>query len=307
MAFFSPVVMFEWLRRRPLTLALSSNQQYARGLCVTVRSVLEHLPASKSVRIVVLDGGIQEPVRRLLMKSWSFRTRDIEFRAPDLHRTAHLKRTQGMQPAVYFRLQLPELLEDDRVLYLDSDMLALADISPLWDTNLENMPLAAVPDCLLSTTLSHIPHWQEIGLNPNAPYFSSALMLMDLEAWRKEHLSERVIRHIAEHPETIRWWDQDGLNCVVDRWKPLDLRWNVYAEASQLLGYEPDTNEKRDLVKDLIREQWIVHFATRYKPWWHACPHPKATQWYEVLDRTAFAGWRPDPSTQMPYPPQPLV
>jgi len=301
--------MFSFLRRSDgdLTLACSANEHYAPGLAATIRSALEHLDPRRRATLYVLDAGLSEATRRKLLRSWSDQRVRARFLAPDVAAIRHLKLTQGMQSVVYFRLLLPRLLPRlSRVLYLDSDLLVRDDLAQVWDAPLDGKPIAAVRDVLLSTTLSAIPHHDELRLNPDAPYFSSALMLMDLDRWRGESIGERTIEFIAAHPEAIRWWDQDGLNAVLNgEWTQLDPTWNVYAEAARLLGWEPKDHE-RAFADDLVARQRVVHFATRYKPWKHNCPHPKTPQFLETLSRTAWRDWRPEASSEIPYPPQPL-
>jgi lipopolysaccharide biosynthesis glycosyltransferase len=292
--------------RPPIVLVFSGNENYALGLTVTAASLLEHLPRGRRVRIYILEGTFQPETKRKIQQSLSRWNTDLRFVKPDIARLEGLKLTQGMQPEVYFRLQAGELLPgENRALYLDSDMLVLDDVTTLWETDLQGKTFGAVQDVLISPTIKAIPNYQTLNLDPEASYYSSGLMLIDLRKWRAEKVGERVIRHIAEHPETVRWWDQDGLNAVARDWLPLDVRWNSYGEAAHLYGWVPDPCMTA-FTEDLLRHQKIVHFSTRYKPWKHNCLHPKAAAWYETLDRTAFAGWRPDPSTEIPHPPQQL-
>jgi lipopolysaccharide biosynthesis glycosyltransferase len=37
----------------------------------------------------------------------------------------------------------------------------------------------------------------------------------------------------------------------------------------------------------------LIHFTTEFKPWLHRPFHPLREVWYEGLDQTAWAKWRP--------------
>jgi lipopolysaccharide biosynthesis glycosyltransferase len=290
-------------RRERVVVAVTANEAYARGAAVTVRSLLEHLDPLCDAEIWVLGDALSADTKDRLARSWDDGRTRARFVAPDRSRVAHLKLTQGMQPEAYFRLLAGELIPRRRALYLDSDMLVAADVLPLWRVPLGGFPVAAVPDVLLSMSLRCVPGWEKLGLDPDAPYFSSALLLMDLDAWRRDRVGDRVIETVERHPDSIRWWDQDGLNiALAGGWKPLDARWNVYVEAAALLGWKPSEDERR-AGERLVAEQRIIHFATRYKPWCAACPHPKTAAFFGVLDRTAWAGWRPAAETALPWPP----
>ncbi len=293
--------------RLPVRVVLAGNENYAVGLAVTVRSALETLSTRHRLDVTVLDGGITDATQRKLRDSWIGFGARVRFLRPDAERVAHLPLTQGMQPATYFRLLLPELLPRvPRVLYLDCDLLVRADLSLLWSADLQGRAVGAVAD-LFSPTLASIPHHREVGLDPAAPYCSCGVLVLDLDRWRAENLGRRTIDFTAAHPECIRWWDQDGLNAVLGgAWTPLDPHWNVTVEAARLYGWTPPAGEDRRF-DQLAADARITHFVTRYKPWKYASPHPGTADFLAVLDRTAWAGWRPDPSTRIPFPPEHLA
>lgn len=250
-----------------------------------------------------LDATMQQQLEQTVRSAHAHATPmmiDVDL-APVRHLTQHGK----MPSIVYARLLLPSLLPDvSKILYLDSDMIVLRDVTELWETVLDDHPVAAVPDVFLSTNLASIPHAQKLGLDVDAPYVSSAVMLMDLDRWRRRKIAERTTEWIAANLDSVRWWDQDGINAVIQGdVASLDQRWCVWTQSSRLLGWKPNDEQER-ILKPIEDDAWIVHYATRYKPWKADCPHPRAALFLEELDCTAFAGWRPDPSSAIPFPPQ---
>ncbi|WP_285582862.1 glycosyltransferase family 8 protein [Actinoallomurus iriomotensis] len=183
----------------------------------------------------------------------------------------------------YYRCFLPKIHPDpvSRVVYIDSDTLILEDLFPLWNQQLDGNPVAAAGD-LVSVIKDAISHWQEIGLDGDAPYFNSGVMVIDLTQWRSEEICERVLRRcqIDRHRLLIRnrWnqHDQYGFNVVLqNRWKRLPDRWNHYSER----------NSERPA---------IIHFLGDMKP---GAPlaRPEFTQMFiENVDATPWKGWRPN-------------
>jgi lipopolysaccharide biosynthesis glycosyltransferase len=43
----------------------------------------------------------------------------------------------------------------------------------------------------------------------------------------------------------------------------------------------------------IVREPWIVHFASPSKPWHYGNSHPRRDLYFQYLDQTAWATWRP--------------
>ena len=44
------------------------------------------------------------------------------------------------------------------------------------------------------------------------PYFNAGVMLIDLDAWRREDLVGRMLACLRRHRRDVLWWDQYALN-----------------------------------------------------------------------------------------------
>jgi lipopolysaccharide biosynthesis glycosyltransferase len=197
------------------------------------------------------------------------------------------------------------------VIYLDSDMIVLADLARLWDCELSGHWCLAVQDCAApyldaGQALGNIAdcghhlgarqpvaNFRELGLRADAAYFNSGVMLLDLSAWRNADLPRQLIACLEQYRRHARWWDQYALNVVLaERWGQLDMRWN---QGSQIFKY-PSWRKSpfdRATFERLRDDPYIVHFTTQFKPWKAVCRHPLRGVFFEYLDRTAWAGWRP--------------
>jgi lipopolysaccharide biosynthesis glycosyltransferase len=279
------------VRQERVIIACSANERYAPGLAVTLLSLIEHRRSAAPMSIYVLDGGLRDDSRRALRRICG-RNADLIFLRPDLSRVSHLNLSNGAHPAVYCRLLLPEMLPGcDRAIYLDSDTVILADIDELWATDVSNHPCAGVRE-LFSPKISDkfgISRYHELGLPPDLPYFNSGVVVMNLECWRAERIGERVIRFTEENRDTVRYWDQDGMNAVLaGRWLELDPTWNVDAEGLMLKGWVPEDPEA---TAALIERAKIIHYVIT-KPWEGVCHHPKTHIFLSYLARTPWRSRR---------------
>jgi lipopolysaccharide biosynthesis glycosyltransferase len=197
----------------------------------------------------------------------------------------------------YFRILVAELLPERvaRAIYLDADVVVTGDLARLWAEPQRGLPVLAVRDAGAPTVSSPrgLVNFRELGLAPEVPYLNAGVMSLDLCGWREERLGERLLRYLESHAHAVRWWDQDALNAVLaGRWGELDPRWNQIPQC-----WEPaagDTGPFPPALRELaIRDPWIVHFSTWSKPWHWGCTHPERERFFEVLDRTEWAGWRP--------------
>ena len=82
-----------------------------------------------------------------------------------------------------FRLLLSKLISPavEKIIYLDADTIVNLDIRELWRVELEDKPLAAIPDALPQT----VPLCQD-GFVKFENYFNSGVLLMNLEKWRTD-------------------------------------------------------------------------------------------------------------------------
>jgi lipopolysaccharide biosynthesis glycosyltransferase len=179
-------------------------------------------------------------------------------------------------PPHYLRLLLPYVLADRaRAIYFDADTLVLKTLVPLWDMDVSRFALAAIRDYLPCVS-DGIDNWAQLGLDPNAAYFNSGVMVVNLAHWRAERVTESVLsvcEQNAQHLQAQGKWpqhEQYGLNVVLHgKWFPLDPIWN---HGSHLRP----TGEH------------IVHFAGDGKVGRPACQPEYHLLYRDVLRRTPF-------------------
>lgn len=202
----------------PVVIALASNERYFPGLYCAVASALSHLDSTREVDLKVLDGGISKHSKNTLSRLVD-RYRNVvrlQFAAVDdsVFRDATLG--PGESHMTYCRILLPHLLDVSRLIYLDCDVLVFRDLSELFNPELSpGKVLAAVPD---SETLSLAEDCQTIadamGLPPEGAYFNCGVMLMNLDALRKQDFFERAVEFL-NRKSAYRFWDQSAINFLL--------------------------------------------------------------------------------------------
>ncbi len=71
------------------------------------------------------------------------------------------------------------------MIYVDCDALVLEDISKLWDKDISPYFAAAVEDAGQHERL------KKMNISDEAKYFNSGIMIIDMEAWRKNNISKK--------------------------------------------------------------------------------------------------------------------
>ena len=97
---------------------------------------------------------------------------------------------------------LPKIRGDlNRIIYLDADLLFNRDIQELWDIDINDYCLAAVPD--LNVKKGYIWTYPTRGkVIEKSIYFNSGVLYMNLENIRKKgDLHTQTIEYLKEHAE----------------------------------------------------------------------------------------------------------
>lgn len=188
----------------------------------------------------------------------------------------HLSRT------AYARILMPLSLSaaTGRLLYIDCDTVVNAPLAPLATLPMDGFALAAVDDIARQVPERHAKRNRDIGLPDDMRYFNSGVLLIDLERWRAERVSERTIAFIEDHP-TLPMMDQDALNGALQgHWLPLDESWNLHRRLEK--GVYTDDPA-------IWKDARIVHFIGQVKPNYTDCNHPARELFLAYRARTPFA------------------
>ena len=279
----------------PLHVLTLADEAFALPLAVLLRSILDHLESERGLSVTVVDGGIREATRARLVASWTDPRLRISWCAPP---DIEVPRIAGRIPPLTFaRLCTPRLVprECTRAIVLDADQMVETDLGRLDAEPLEDALVLAPRDPFIPYVSSPngLRDFQDLGLGPRAPYFTGAMMVVNVDGWRRESVSERALRYVADHAGHLRTYDQDALNAVLPRrFRELDARWQVQPRALSLsprVTPHLDDGERARLAAD----PWIVHFSGRLKPWLYEGRTAFDSRYREVVERTAFRGHRP--------------
>ena len=281
-------------RTGPVVIACGADDRYVQPLGVMLCSVLANLRAGQDVAIYVLDGGISAAGKARLLECWSGSRVTPHWLPVEDSRFSGLPLWGRMPVSTYLKLLVPDLLPGhvERAIWLDCDLVALGDLSRLWESASEGRHLLAVQDQVVPFVSSRdgVAGYRELGLPGEAKYFNAGVMVIDLALWRRDDIPGRVLEHLRRYRERVVFWDQEGLNAVLaGRWAELDARWNYNVSAGlhrrrRTPGTSPDG------------QPWVVHFTGNLKPWVYEGGNPHHARYFEYLDRTPWAGWRPAPT-----------
>ncbi|CAH9079080.1 unnamed protein product [Cuscuta europaea] len=251
-------------------VAITLDTEYLRGSIAAVHSILQHSRCPESVffHFMVSETNLESLVRstfpQLKFKVYYF----------DPERVRSLISTSVRQalevPLNYARNYLADMLEPcvRRVIYLDSDLVVVDDISKLWSTNLEEKTIGAPEYCHANFTKYFTSNfWSDRKLygtfaGRDPCYFNTGVMVIDLAKWRRIGYTKHIERWM-EIQKTIRIYELGSLPpfllVFAGDVAAIDHRWNQHG-----LGGDNVRGSCRNLHPGPVS---LLHWSGSGKPW----------------------------------------
>ena len=248
----------------PMVLLTTLDERYLPQLQVLLTSLSIHNPGEK-ITLFLLHSGIPEDRLSAVRRQCECCGYDFSpiAVADDLFREAPVTRQYPKE--MYYRLLAPQLLPDhiQRVLYLDPDILILNPIRPLWERDLEGNLFAAAAHTGKTELANSV---NQLRLGTDRDYYNSGVLLLDLEAGRREIRPEVLFFYVEQHGKELILPDQDLLNALYSqRILPLeDVLWNY--DARNYSNYLLRSGGQWDL-RWVMEHTAILHFCGKEKPW----------------------------------------
>ena len=246
-----------------IAFVLIADQAYTEQLTVTMKSIMYH---NKSVDFYIINQGIMPDwfrKMRRIVRNLGGELYNIPF---DIGLISAEWRTQNhISPIAYAKYFIPRLIDRERVLYLDTDVIVNGSLTSFFLTDLKGFPVAAVRDVDGS--------------------FNTGVMLIDNLQWKDLSVSDQCLE-LSEDKKSEHWelehfnGDQTILNSVFqDNWLELDKRFNVQVGYDLVAFYNHWTEHF-----NLEDEPLVIHYTTNRKPWNSSVSYRFREKWWEFYN-----------------------
>ena len=243
------------LKNIPIFFAVDDG--YIPFLAVTLESLIENSSKEYKYEIKVLFTSVSEENKNKILK---YENSDIDIEFVDLNYYIEeiqekLHTRDYYTKTTYYRLFIPNLYPQyDKALYLDSDITILGDISELYNEDLEENLVGAVPDASVGSIKEFAEYVERVvGMADYKRYFNAGILLMNLKKMREFDFQSKFL-YLLETMKFSVAQDQDYLNRICKgRTKILDEGWDVM----------PLPTDSPRAEKDIK----IIHYNLIYKPW----------------------------------------
>jgi len=269
--------------KNPIAITIDNN--YVQHACVMLLSLNANV--TERVNVYCIYSDLSDASKNRItkeLKNTRVTISFVEFNTTALPQLP-VKPNDHVSPTAYLRIWLPLLFAElEQILFLDTDIVVNADISYLLNLVVKDKPLAAIPDTGMSAQKKG-----GLGMPPDAPYFNSGVMVINLDYFRKHQLTEEISQFIEQNPGLCEFWDQDALNAVIKgNFELIDYRYNAQSV------FFDDIKHNEVIIK-AAKDPAIIHFTGGgyCKPWFYHNQHPLKHLYYHYLKQTSFKGYLP--------------
>lgn len=248
------------------TIVLAGDRNYTTQLETTIKSILYH---NRDVKIYILNQDIIPDWFRKPRKIARMLGSDIiDVKLPEQTVFQDWEKQDHISSIAYARFFIPEYVPEDKVLYLDSDLIVNTSLEKLFSIDLENRLLAAVKDT-------------------DGITFNTGVLLINNEKWRQEKLKERLIEQSVVTIKEVKEGNFENFNgeqtilnqVCSSQWLELNRIYNLQVGHDIVALYN---NWQGHLAFN--DKPVVIHFTTFRKPWTTLIANRYRDLWWEFHD-----------------------
>ena len=203
--------------------------------------------------------------------------------------------------STFYRLFLPSMLPStvNRVLFIDCDTLVMQDLTPIWEMDMKDKWLYGVDDCRGAAYRTNL------GLKPEDNYINNGVLLIDLEAWRKNNVEDMFLEYIRNNQGDITFVDQGVQNGVLSKIKRSGILPPKYNAMTVFFAFNyknliklrrPPIPGNPAEYKEAVEHPVIVHFQSCFRmsirPWVVGSKHPYTKTYLRYKSKSP---WKDEP------------
>ncbi|EOH4805382.1 glycosyltransferase family 8 protein [Campylobacter jejuni] len=269
--------------RKNIHIFFTINDVYSGYLSACMISILDNLDRGYIPYFYIIDGGISEKNKNKLKFLNIGREFYVEFIVVNqgLFKNLPNSSQSHISNETNYRFLVSTIKPNlDKCIFLDVDLVAVGDISKLWEICIDDYYMAAVSD----QAPLHSESWTlKLPLPYDYLYVNTGVTLINLKKWREDNIQELLFQNSAQYAEILQFPDQDTLNITL--YKKIKYLSHIYNAMPVQTYY----NEKQK--QEAFSNPQIIHWAGYKKPWkfpdapyaemfWH---YARQTPFYEEI------------------------
>lgn len=255
-----------------IPIFFASDDNYIPFLAVSIQSIKQNASRDYKYLIKILYNK-NNVSKKNMNKIYKFKDEnfDIEFidiskKQQEINSKMHTR--DYYSKATYYRIYIPELFpEFDKALYLDCDIAVLGDISELYNKDLGDNYIGAIPD----GSVSCIKEFQDyvencIGVDSFDKYINAGILVLNTKKLREICFEDLFVSALTIATFDVAQ-DQDYINVICknhilfigEEWDKMPIRETIAEDEIKLIHY--NLNFKPWLVDDVLYGDYFWKYA----------------------------------------------
>ena len=265
-----------------IPIFFATDDGYIPFLAVALESIKQN--ASKDykylIKVLCNKDNVSESNKQKIAK-FNDNNFDIEFvdvsaKQAEINSKMHVR--DYYSKATYYRIYIPELFPNfDKALYLDCDIIVKGDISELYNIDLQDNYIGAIPD----GSIPCIKEFQDyvlncIGVDKYDDYINAGILVLNTKKLRDINFEDLFISALTLTTFDVAQ-DQDYINAICkghikfigEEWDKMPIRETIKEEDIKLIHY--NLNFKPWLVDDVMYSDYFWQYAKQTEFYDYIC------------------------------------
>lgn len=248
-------------RKNPMNILIAMNDAFVKCYQVMLTSLCKNNAGSDIVVHVPHTNALSEDGIKLLKDTLArYNAKLCEYIFTESEMASMDGLPLGMWSVeMFFRLFAQDFIPDteERILWLDGDIIVNGDISGFYNTNFEGSYYSACEDLAISRGKIQ-EEYDNLGWGSDMIYVNSGVLLINLAGLRQDKITQKdIVEFAVANKQQLHYPDQYILNAMFhDRIKLADgFKYNC-----QVSSYSYTKG------RQILNESVILHFPG-YRPW----------------------------------------
>ena len=235
-------------------IVLAANHAYVEQVMTTIKSICYH---NRSIRFYLINSDFpNEWFKQLNKRLEGYDSEIINCRVTSEQISRY---KTDISYTVFLRYFVSDFVQEDKALYLDCDLVVTKNLDNLFETDLQEYPLAAVRDYG-----GRVYYGREM--------FNAGVLLINNRLWKQENMSQRLIDLTNEWHDKVDQADQSILNMLFEnRWIEMEFDNNHVVIHKQFTDYELPVGQDYP---------GIIHYLSHRKPWFDLAAQTYRDVWW---------------------------
>ena len=235
-------------------VVLAANYAYVEQVMTTIKSICYH---NRSIRFYLINSDFpNEWFKQLNKRLERYDSEIINCRVTSEQISRY---KTDISYTVFLRYFISDFVKEDKALYLDCDLVVTKNLDNLFETDLQDYPLAAVRDYG-----GRVYYGREM--------FNAGVLLINNRLWKQENMSQRLIDLTNEWHDKVDQADQSILNMLFEnRWIEMEFDNNHVVIHKQFTDYELPAGQDYP---------GIIHYLSHRKPWFDLAAQTYRDVWW---------------------------